>query len=134
MDRVTPLRRPPLVWLLAAILTLEFLLVAALAILSIVSIAQSSSTDAATGIALAVIIVLAAVWLAAMVVGLLRGHSWVRAAGIVWQVIQIAVGVGILGSQLAIALPLLIAAAAAFILLFTPQVVAATRHRDDSAV
>lgn len=134
MDRVTSPRRPPLVWLLAAILTLEFLLVAALAILSIVSIAQSGSTDAASGIALAVIIVLAAVWLAAMVVGLLRGHSWVRAAGIVWQVIQIAVGVGILGSQLAIALPLLIAAAAAFILLFTPQVVAATRHRDDSAV
>ena len=134
MDRVTSPRRPPLVWLLAAILTLEFLLVAALAILSIVSIAQSGSTDAASGIALAVIIVLAAVWLAAMVVGLLRGHSWVRAAGIVWQVSQIAVGVGILGRQLAIALPLLIAAAAAFILLFTPQVVAATRHRDDSAV
>ncbi|MFW8745614.1 hypothetical protein, partial [Mesorhizobium japonicum] len=89
MDRVTSPRRPPLVWLLAAILTLEFLLVAALAILSIVSIAQSGSTDAASGIALAVIIVLAAVWLAAMVVGLLRGHSWVRAAGIVWQVIQI---------------------------------------------
>lgn len=131
---MTGSRRPPLVWLLAAILTLEFLLVAVLAILSIVSVAQSGASDAASGIALAVIIVLAAVWLAAMVVGLLRGHAWVRAAGIVWQFIQIAVGIGILSSQLGIAVPLLVAAVAAFILLFTPQVVAATRRRDDSAV
>jgi hypothetical protein len=127
-------RRPPLVWVLAALLTLEFLLVAALAVLAIVSVAQGGSGGLASGIALAAIIVLAAIWLAAMVVGLLRGQSWVRAAGIVWQVIQIAVGVGILGSQPAIGIPLLVAAVLAFILLFTPSVVAATRRRDDTAV
>jgi hypothetical protein len=127
-------RRPPLVWVLAALLTLEFLLVAALAVLAIASVAQGGSGGLASGIALAAIIVLAAIWLAAMVVGLLRGQSWVRAAGIVWQVIQIAVGVGILGSQPAIGIPLLVAAVLAFILLFTPSVVAATRRRDDTAV
>jgi hypothetical protein len=130
-------RRPPLLWALAALLTVEFLLVATVAVLAIVSVATGGSGAAASGIALAVIVVLAAVWLGAMVVGALRGQAWIRAAGIVWQVIQIAVGIGTLLGALAqpwIGWPLVIVGVAAFILLFTPSVVNATRRRDDAAL
>jgi len=120
-----------------ALLTVEFLLVATLAVLSVVSVVQGGSQDLAGGVALAVIVALAAVWLGAMVVGALRGQSWIRAAGIVWQVIQIAVGVGTLLGPLGqpwLGWPLVIVAVAAFVLLFTPSVVEATRRRDDTAV
>ena len=134
---MNPPRRPPLLWVLAALLTVEFLLVATLAVLSVVSVVQGGSQDLGGGVALAVIIALAAVWLGAMVVGALRGQSWIRAAGIVWQVIQIAVGVGALLGPLGqpwLGWPLVIVAVAAFVLLFTPSVVEATRRRDDTAV
>jgi hypothetical protein len=130
-------RRPALLWVLAGLLALEFLLVAALAVLSIVSVAQGGSGSAASGIALAVVVVIAAAWLGAMVIGTVRGQAWIRAAGIVWQVIQIAVAIGILVGPLGQPLlgwPLVIVGIAAFILLFTPSVVTATRHRGDTAV
>jgi hypothetical protein len=130
-------RRPALLWVLAGLLTLEFLLVAGLAVVSIVAVAQGGSSQLASGIALSVIIVLAAVWLAAMAVGAVRGRAWIRPAAIVWQILQIAVGIGALQGALAQPAwgwPLIVVAIAAFILLFTPQVVDATRRRDDHAV
>lgn len=127
-------RRPVLLWVLAALLAGEFALVAVLAALSIVSVVQSGVDDLASGIALTVVIVLAAIWLGAMVVGALRGRSWIRAAGVVWQVIQIAVGIGILLGTPALGWPLVVVAVTAFVLLFTPPVVNATRRRDDTAV
>lgn len=129
--------RPALIWVLAGLLTLEFLLVAALAALSIASVAQGGSGSLGGGIALSVIVVIAAVWLGAMVVGTVRGQAWIRAAAIVWQVLQIAVGIGLLlGStaQPLLGWPLVAVAVVAFILLFTPAVVGATRRRGDTAV
>jgi hypothetical protein len=119
------------------LLTVEFLLVAALTVLSVVSLVEGGAGSLASGIALTVIVALAAIWLGAMVIGALRGQAWIRAAAVVWQVIQIAVGIGaLLGalSQPWIGWPLAIVGVAAFILLFTPSVVEATRHRDDTAV
>lgn len=130
-------RRPALIWVLAGLLALEFLLVAALAVLSIASVAQGGSGSLGGGIALSVIVVIAAVWLGAMVVGTVRGQAWIRAAAIVWQVLQIAVGIGLLlGStaQPLLGWPLVAVAVVAFILLFTPAVVGATRRRGDTAV
>jgi uncharacterized membrane protein len=102
-------------------------------VLSIVALVQGGAEDLASGIALTVIIVLAAIWLGAMVAGTVRGRPWIRAAGIVWQVIQIAAGVSVLLGTLAqpwIGWPLVVVGAAAFILLFTPSVVDATRRGD----
>jgi hypothetical protein len=124
-------------WALVALLTVEFLLVAALLVATVLALAEGGAGSLASGIALTVIVALAAIWLAAMVIGALRGQAWIRAAAVVWQVIQIAVGVGALLGALAqpwIGWPLLIVGVAAFILLFTPSVVEATRHRDDTAV
>jgi hypothetical protein len=115
----------------------EFLLVAALAVVSVVALIGAPTRAVVSGIALTVVIVLAAVWLAAMVVGAVRGRAWIRAAAVVWQVLQIAVGIGALQGALAQPAwgwPLIVVAVAAFILLFTPQVVEATRRRDDHAV
>ena len=39
---------------------------------------------------------MAAAWLLAIIVGVLRGQAWTRAASIVWQVLQFAVGLGAL--------------------------------------
>jgi len=130
-------RRPPLLWVLVGLLTVEFLLVASLTVLLAVSLAEGGAGSLASGVALTVIAALAAIWLGAMVVGATRGQAWIRAAAVVWQVIQIAVGVGSLLGALAqpgIGWPLTIVGVAAFILLFTPSVVEATRRRDDAAV
>jgi hypothetical protein len=130
-------RRPALIWVLAALLTAEFLLMAALAAITVVGVVEGGAGSLAGGIALAIIVILAAVFLGAMVIGALRGQAWIRAAAIVWQVLQIAVGVGALQGALAQPAwgwPLIVVGVAAFVLLFTPQVVAATRHRDDSAL
>jgi hypothetical protein len=136
-DPVNPPHRPALLWVLVGLLTVEFLLVAALTVLTVVSLVEGGAGSLASGIALTVIVALAAIWLAAMVIGALRGQAWIRAAAVVWQVIQIAVGIGaLLGalSQPWIGWPLVIVGVAAFVLLFTPSVVAATRRRDDTAV
>ncbi|WP_344201614.1 hypothetical protein [Pseudolysinimonas kribbensis] len=130
-------QRPALLWVLAGLLTLEFLLVAVLAVLSIVSVGTGDAGGVGSGIALAVIVVIAAVWLGAMVIGTLRRQAWIRAAAIVWQIIQIAVGIGVLvgpDAQPLLGWPLVVVAIVAFILLFTPTIVNATRRRGDTAI
>ncbi|HXR44536.1 MAG TPA: hypothetical protein VN759_07000 [Pseudolysinimonas sp.] len=134
---MTAPRRPALLWLLIAILTAEFLAVAALAVVSIVLLVTGSAGDFASGIALTIVIVLAALGLGATVVGAVRGRSWIRAASIVWQVLQVAVGIGALQGAVAQPVygwPLIIVAVVAFILLFTRPVVAATSHRSEDAL
>lgn len=86
----------------------------------------------ASGVALAVLSAIAAVWLAIIGVNVLRGSPWVRGATIVVQALQIAVGIG--AFQGAFARPdlgwlLLIPALAAIALLFTSPVLAATVRR-----
>jgi hypothetical protein len=130
-------QRPALLWVLAGLLTLEFLLVAVLAVLSIVSVGTGDAGGVGSGIALAVIVIIAAVWLGAMVIGTLRRQAWIRAAAIVWQIIQIAVGIGVLvgpDAQPLLGWPLVVVAVVAFILLFTPTIVNATRRRGDTAI
>ena len=123
--------------MLIIILTGEFLAVAALAVVSVVLLAGGASGDFASGVALAIVIVLAAIGLGATVVGAIRGQSWIRAAAIVWQVLQVAVGIGALQGAVAQPVygwPLIIVAVVAFILLFTRPVVAATSHRSEDAL
>ncbi|MDJ0336198.1 hypothetical protein QMG83_13280 [Salinibacterium sp. G-O1] len=86
----------------------------------------------ASAVALAVLTVIAAVWLAVIAVNVLRGSPWVRGATVVVQALQIAVAIG--AFQGAFARPdlgwlLLIPAIIALVLLFTSPVVAATARR-----
>lgn len=56
----------------------------------------TASASLATAVALTVLTALAAVVLAAVLVGIWRGRAWVRAAGVVFQVLLFAIGVGAL--------------------------------------
>jgi hypothetical protein len=66
----------------------------------------------------------------------LRGQAWIRAAGIVWQVLQAAVGVGALQGQVAQPAwgwPLILLAVVVFVLLFVKPVMALTSVRRDAS-
>ena len=124
--------RPPFFWGLAALLVIELAAAAVASIVLLFDLVAAQPTSFATALALTVLVLIATAWMAATVVGLLRGQAWVRASAIVWQVLQFAIGLGALqGSfaQPAWGWPILIVAVAAFALLFTPSVVKATQSR-----
>ena len=129
-------RRPALLWVLVVLLSIEFLGVAALAIVLLAETLTASGASVGGGIALTIIGFVAAAWLGAIIVGTLRGQAWIRAAAIVWQVLQVAVGVGALQGQVAQPVwgwPLIILAAFVFLLLFLKPVVALTSVRRDAS-
>jgi hypothetical protein len=120
---------------LVVLLTMEFLGVAALAVVLLLETLTAQSASAGAGIALTVIGFVAAAWLGAIVIGTLRGQGWIRAAAIVWQVLQVAVGVGALQGQVAQPAwgwPLIVLAAVVLLLLFAKPVVALTSVRRDA--
>lgn len=135
-NTVSTTRRPALLWVLAVLLTIEFLGVAALAVVLLLETLTAQSVSAGAGIALTVIGFVAAAWLGAIVIGTLRGQGWIRAAAIVWQVLQVAVGVGALQGQVAQPAwgwPLIVLAAVVLLLLFAKPVVALTSVRRDAS-
>ncbi|SJM54512.1 hypothetical protein [Gulosibacter sp. 10] len=85
------------------------------------------SLSVASSIALVVLALIGAAFLAAVVVGLARGQAWSRSGGIVWQVLQTAVAVVILQGDMADAIGWSLAAASLCVLLlmFHPAV---TQH------
>ena len=87
-------RRPPLMWLLLVLLTLEFLAMVGVCVYLVAALFVSHPTSYAGGVAFLVLALVAALWLAYIVVGALRGRAWIRGASIVWQVIQFAIGIG----------------------------------------
>ena len=128
-------RRPALLWLLIAMLTVEFLGVGSLAVTLMVETLTAPSATFGAGIALTIVVIVAAVWLAAIVIGTYRGRAWIRAAAIVWQVLQVAVGVGALQGQVAQpgwGWPLIVLAAFVFLVLFAKSVVTATTRRESA--
>ncbi len=135
-NTVSTTRRPAILWALIALLSLEFVGVGALAVTLLVETLTAPSATFGAGIALTIVAFIAAAWLAAIVVGTYRGQAWIRAAAIVWQVLQVAVGVGALQGQVAQPAwgwPLIILAALVFVLLFAKPVVAITSARRDAS-
>ena len=133
-NTVSTPRRPALMWVLLVLLSVEFLGVAALAVTLLLETLTAPASSVASGIALTIVGFIAAAWLGAIVVGAARGQAWIRAAAIVWQVIQVAVGVGALQGQVAQpewGWPLIILAALVFLLLFTKPVVETTSARQE---
>jgi hypothetical protein len=133
---VSDRQKPGLFWLLIVLLGAEFLLVAGLAVVLLVELLTTTATSIASGVALTVLAFVAAAWLAAIVVGALRGQAWMRAAAIVWQVLQFAIGAASIAGQFGqpwIGWPLMVVALVAFVLLFTKPVVEATATRPDRA-
>lgn len=102
----------------------------------LVELVTESPNSLASALALIVITALAAAWLVAIVVNLVRGRAWVRAAAIVWQVLQIAVAIGCFQgvfAQPAIGWLLLVPALVAVVLALSKPVVEATRRVPDAS-
>lgn len=126
---MTGSRRHPLLVALAVIVFAECALMGVAAVYLIVELLVDVPTSFASAIALTVLVVIAAVWLAVIGVNTLRGAPWVRGAIVTWQILQIAVAVGAFQGLFArpdIGWALLIPAIAALLSLFTRPVVAAT--------
>ena len=127
--------RPPFFWGLVVMLGIELAAAATLAIVLLIDLVALEPTSIATALALTVLVVIAAGWMAATLVGLLHGQAWVRASAIVWQVLQFAIGLGALeGSfaQPAWGWPIIAVSVITFGLLFVPSVVKATQGRAGS--
>jgi hypothetical protein len=127
--------RPALFWLLVLLLAAEAGLLAVATAYLLIEILTVQPDSYAAAAAILLLTLIATVWLGAIVVGALRGRGWIRGAAIVWQVLQIAVGVGSLQGTFAnpsVGLWLIVPAVLVVVLLLVPSVVAVTSARDDA--
>jgi hypothetical protein len=137
LDELVPEEKPsrshPNLVVLAFVIFLESaLLFGALAYL-IFELGNETPQSYPSAIALTVLTALAAIWVAVIGVGVLRGQAWIRGAAVVWQVLQISVAIGSFQGIFArpdIGWLLLLPAIAVLVLLFTKPVLAATTRRE----
>jgi hypothetical protein len=107
--------------------------VATLVVVLLLDVLTQPSASLATAVALLVLVGLAAVVLAAVLAGIWRGRAWVRAAGVVFQVLQFAIGVGALQGAFANpdwGWPLILVAILGFVLLVVRPTAAWLSSRD----
>jgi small basic protein len=127
-------RNSPLLYVMAAILFAETLLVGALTVTLVFEILVDTPSSYPSAIALAILAAVATVWGGFIAVHTLLRRPWIRGGAMVWQILQIAVAVG--SFQGAFAEPvigwwLLIPALAVIFLLFTKPVIAATTRPEE---
>jgi hypothetical protein len=125
------MRAPVLLKILAVLLFAEAAALAAGAVFLLVEILVETPQSYAAAVAILALTALAAVWLAIIGVNTLRGRPWVRAAAMVWQVLQIGLGIGSMQGLFPredIGLFLIVPAVVVIALLFTGPVLAATRR------
>jgi hypothetical protein len=118
---------------MAGILFLESAALFAATIYLVVEVLVAPSDSVSSAIALAVVVAIAAIWVALIAVNSLRHRAWIRGAAIVVQVLLIALAIGSFQGVLPradIGWVLLIPAVAVMVLLFTKPVVASTSLRD----
>jgi hypothetical protein len=87
-------RRSPALLGLLAVVGLEFLAMVVVTVVLVVELLVAPAASIASGIALTVLVAVAALWLGALLNGLWQSRSWVRSGIIVWQVLQGAVAIG----------------------------------------
>jgi hypothetical protein len=126
---------PRLVIALAVLLFIEAAGAIALVVWLAFELAAAGPESYASGIALLVLAVLAAVWIVFTAISTLRLKSWVRASAVTWQVLQIAVGIGSFQGLYArpdLGWALLVPALLGIGLALSPSVVrATTRHNSE---
>jgi hypothetical protein len=112
---------------LAIVVGVEAIGMIGITVLLLVSIvgARAGSFDVTSSVALAVGAALAAVGLVLVAWGILRERKWTRPAALVWQLVQILVGLDAfqgVGARPDLGTLLLVPGVIALILLFTPRV------------
>lgn len=127
-------RRPALLLTMVVLLFAEAGAVAAAAVYLLVELLVEIPQSYASAVAILVLTALVAVWLVLVAINTLRGRGWVRAAAMVWQVLQLGLGIGSLQGLFAredIGWFLIVPALLVIGLLFTRPVIAATRRDSD---
>lgn len=126
-------RRPLAVWALLLILAAEFLLIAGVAVFLLIELLTAPAASIASAIALTVLTFLGVAFVGAILVGAWQGRAWIRGAGIVWQVLQFAIGLGAVQgafAQPALGWPLIVVSLVGFVLLLSRPVVEQTQDRE----
>lgn len=116
---------------LALILSIEALLVLAATALTIVQFATNGARVDADGFAFIACLVIGFLWAGLAAVGVWLERRWARPLTIVWQLVQLVVGIGALEGLIGGALAgvvLLVLGLAGMVLVFTPPVVRALRR------
>lgn len=127
--------RPAALRVLIAVLVLETLMIAAVAVWLVVELLTTEAGSIGGGIAIVILALIATAWAAATTVGAVRIRSWMRGSALTLQLILAAVAIGAFQGQYAqpdIGWALLAPALIATATLFAPSVVALTR-RDPQA-
>jgi hypothetical protein len=127
--------RPPLLIALACLLFLEAAGAIALVVWLAFELVGAGPGSYASGTALLLLAVLAAVWILFTAISTLRLKSWVRASAVTWQVLQIAVAIGSFQGLYArpdLGWALLVPALAGIGLALAPSVVRATTRTKDA--
>jgi len=115
---------------LAAVLTIEAALVLAATALTIVQFAAHGAKVEADGFAFVACLVIGFLWVGLAAVGVWLVKRWARGLTIVWQLIQLAIGVGALEGLLAGPLEgvvLIVLGLVGIVLVITPGVTRALR-------
>lgn len=111
--------RPPVVWVLTGILTGQALAVLGAAVAAFLAVGAGALGMGAQ-VFLAVLYVLAAVWIGATGLGLWAGRPWTRAALVVIELFAVILSVSFFsGGNVATGLAFLLPAAGALLLMFT---------------
>lgn len=124
--------RPLAIVGIAVVLGIEAVAMAGLTVLLIVETLTARAASVPSSIALTVCAAIAAAGLAWIAIAALRGAKWFRPAALTWQIVQFFTGVyAFQGNEPRPDLGTLICVPAlvGIVLLFTPQVIAATRRR-----
>jgi len=114
------------------LVVLEAMATAAAAVYLLVELALVRPGSVATTVALAVLALLFAAGLLGAATALSQSRAWSRSAILVWQLLQLAVGISALagsGGQPWIGWPLIGVAVLVVVLLFTPPVIAWSSDR-----
>ena len=122
--------------MLLALVAAQFAGVLGLGILLLVELLTVPPASFGTAIALVVLAAATAAVLAAVLLGIWRGRAWVRAAGVVFQVLLFAVGVGALQGAFAQpewGWPLVIVAVAGFVLFVARPTAGWLSGRDEAS-
>ncbi|MCW2571411.1 MAG: hypothetical protein JWO88_1469 [Frankiales bacterium] len=126
--------RPALLTTLTVILALEAVLVVAVAAWLLIDLLTVRPESYPSAVAITVLAFLAAAWVGATVVGLLRRRSWARASTVTIQILMLAVAVGCFQGLYArpdLGWALLVPAVVAGVLAVMPSVVQATTRNTE---
>lgn len=119
--------------LLVVLVGVEALALAGAAVFLLWELAVDEPTSYATAVAILVLAAVAAVWLAAVTLGLWRGRGWARGGALFWQLVQLAIALGSFQGVFArpdIGWLLVVPSVLVIALLFARSVVRSTSARD----